>query len=203
MTELHPALQFIAQYGYWIAVPIMIIEGPIITIIMGFLASVGVFNIYTVIGLGVISDLISDTIYYWSGYHGGSKVLEKLKIPLAHENDTLQKLKSRFEEHPGKIFFSVKVLTGLAHSTFVLAGVTRIKYLRMLKYTIPGGIIWSTGLAILGYFFGRNATDISKFLSRTGIILFSILVFFLFYKFWFGKYIAKKFAVWRNNGSKD
>lgn len=208
--ELHPILEFFVHYGYWIVVPIMIIEGPIITIVMGLLSSLGFFNILVVILLGVISDLISDTIYYWSGYHGGPKVLEKLKIPSLQENNSLQELKTRFQEHPGKIFFGAKVLTGIAHSTFVLAGVTRTNYGKILKFTIPGGIVWSTGLATLGFYFGRHATNISKFLSQTGLTLFSLLVLFLFYKFWFGKYIAKKFVVWkekynnfRNGKSQD
>lgn len=195
--ELHPILQFLIHYGYWIAVPIMVLEGPIITIVMGFLSSLGFFNILIVICLGVISDLVSDTIYYWSGYHGGPKVLAKLKIPQIQDNQSLQKLKQRFEEHPGKIFFGAKVLTGIAHSTFVLAGVTRINYAKILKYSIPGGIVWSTGLAALGFYFGRHAYTIHSFLTKTGIILFSLLVLFLLYKFWFGKYLARKFVVWK------
>lgn len=200
---MHPALQFISHYGYLVAIPIMIIEGPIITLVMGFLSSLGLFNIFLVIVLGVISDLISDAIYYWSGYHGGPKVLEKLKIPQIHENDPLQGLKERFEQHPGKIFFTVKVLTGLAHSTFVLAGVTRINYPRVLKYTIPGGIIWTAGLAFLGYYFGKNATHIHELITRTGIIMFSLLVIFLVYKFWFGKYIGRKYAVWKEQNDAN
>lgn len=195
--EFHPILQFLIAYGYWIAVPIMVLEGPIITIVMGFLSSLGFFNILIVICLGVISDLVSDTIYYWSGYHGGPKVLAKLKIPQVQDNQSLQKLKQRFEDHPGKIYFSAKVLTGIAHSTFVLAGVTRINYAKVLKYSIPGGIVWSTGLAVLGYYFGRQATTINQFLTRTGIVMFSLLVLFLLYKFWFGKYLARKFVVWK------
>ncbi len=199
--ELHPILQFLVDYGYWIAVPVMIIEGPVATIVMGFLSSFGFFNILIVIGLGVISDLVSDTIYYWSGYHGGPKVLDKLKISQLHQNSSLQKLKQRFEEHPGKFFFGAKVLTGLAHSTFVLAGVTRINYPKILKFSIPGGMVWSTGLGLLGFYFGKHATDIGKFLSRTGLIFFSLLVLFLFYKFWFGKYLAQKYAAWRNKNN--
>lgn len=199
MSDLHPALQFLIHYGYWVAVPIMLLEGPIITIVMGFLSSFGFFNIFVVIALGVISDLISDTIYYWSGYKGGPKVLEKLKIKQVHENGEMQKLKEKFEQHPGKIFFGVKVLTGIAHSTFVLAGVTCINYPKILKYTIPGGIVWSMGLATLGFYFGRHATKISQFLSRTGLILFGLLVAFFLYNFWFGRIISRKFAAWREN----
>jgi membrane-associated protein len=198
MNALPAILLFLIRYGYFVAVPIMILEGPIITIVMGFLCSLGFFNLLAVIVLGVISDLISDTIYYWSGYHGGPKVLKKLKISQIDQgNQSLQKLKDRFEQHPGKIFFSAKVLTGLAQSTFVLAGVTRINYPKVLKYTIPGGIIWTGSLAILGYYFGRYATDISKFLSRTGLVLFFLLASFLVYKFWFGQYISQRFAVWK------
>ena len=153
--ELHPILEFFVRYGYWIVIPIMIIEGPIITLIMGFLASLGFFNIFAVIALGVVSDLVSDSIYYFSGYHGGPKVLEKLKLPSLRQNHGLQKLKQRFDDHPGKIFFSVKVLTGVAHTTFVLAGVTRVNYARMIRYALAGGIVWSAGLAALGYYFGN------------------------------------------------
>lgn len=201
MSDLHPILQFLVTYGYWIAVPIMIIEGPIITIVMGFLSSLGLFNILLVIALGTISDLISDTAFYWSGYHGGSKVLQKLKIPQVHENGALQKLKNRFDDHPGKIFFGAKVLTGVAQTTFVLAGVTQVSYRKILKYSIPGGVVWSTGLAVLGFYFGRYATDISLFLTRAGLILFGLLVVFILYKFWFGKYLSQKFAVWKEQGN--
>lgn len=192
--ELHPILEFISSYGYWIAVPLMILEGPLITIVMGFLASFGVVSLPVIIALSVVSDLISDTIYYWSGYHGGPKVLARFKVRDLESNSNLQRLKEKFETHPGKIFFAVKVLTGVAHTTFVLAGVTRINYLRMLKFTIPGGIVWSASLAMLGYYFGRNATSISKALTASGLILFGILCLFLLYKFYFGKLIA-----WRLN----
>lgn len=194
---MHPALQFIAHYGYWIAVPIMILEGPFITIIMGFLSSFGLFNIFIVIGLGVISDLISDTILYRIGYHGGPWVLKKFKIREIQHNAKLTELRRQFNEHTGKIFFSAKVLTGVAQSTFVLAGLTKINYRKILKFSIPGGIVWSSGLAILGYYFGRHTTTVSKFLSRTGIILFSLVILVLLYKFWFGKYLARRYELWK------
>ena len=203
MNEIHPILQFMHQYGYWIAVPIMIIEGPIITIAMGFLSSLGYFTLPVVIGLSVLSDLISDSIYYWSGYRGGPAVMNKLKIPQLHENNSLQKLKDRFEKHPGKVFFGAKVLTGLAHSTFVLAGVTKVDYKKILRYSIPGGLVWSTGLGLLGFYFGRYATSIGRFLSMLGLIVFIVLIVFLFYKVWLGEFLSKKLAVWRQNGNQD
>ena len=201
MNELNPILSFLIQYGYWLAVPIMILEGPIITIVMGFLASFGFFNIFIVIIFGVVSDLISDFIYYWSGLRGGPKVLSKFKISQLADNGILQKMRQQFQKHPWNFFFGAKVLTGVAHTTFVLAGVTKFGYKRMLKYTIPGGIVWSAGLAVLGYYFGKSAISIQKFLSTSGIILFLLLILFLIYKFWFGKYIARKLVNWNYSRS--
>lgn len=191
MSDLPPILEFISAYGYWIAVPLMIIEGPIITLVMGFLASTGAVDILVVIALGTISDLISDTIYYYAGRHGSPWVMKKFKIPDLAQNHSLQALKEKFETHPGKIFFGCKVLTGVAHSTFVLAGVTRINYFRVLKYTILGGIVWSSALALVGFYFGKNLVPISHHLTKVGIGLFVLLIIFLLYKVWLKKYFGR------------
>lgn len=197
MIEHSEFIQFIIQYGYWIAVPIMIIEGPVTTLVMGFFASLGLFDVFIVGLLAFISDMISDAFYYWSGHRGGPAVLKRLKIPGGVDNDGLRKLKKRFTTHPGKIFFLAKVLTGIAHSTFVLAGVTRVGYRKILKYSIPGGLVWSFGLAFLGFYFGVQVNNISRFLSRAGLIIFGLLVLFLVYEFWLGKFLIKKYAVWQ------
>lgn len=197
MQELTPVFEFISTYGYWIAIPLMIIEGPVITMVMGFLASTGAVNIFLVILLGTSSDLISDTIYYYVGRHGSPWVLKKFEIFKLEKNQSLRHLKEKFETHPGKIFFSSKVLTGLAHSTFVLAGVTRINYFRILKYTIPGGIIWSTGLALIGYYFGKNIILITHHLTTVGIIFFALLILFLLYHLTLKKHIRRLYGPWK------
>jgi membrane protein DedA with SNARE-associated domain len=195
----HSILQFIQHYGYWIAVPIMIIEGPIITLVMGALASFGYFNPVAVAVFGFTADLVSDTFWYWSGYHGGDRVLARLKIPQSEDNKTLQRMKDRFESHPGKIFFGAKVLPGITSTTMVLAGAVKTNYLKVLRYSVWGGMIWSAALTGIGYFFGRRAAGLNQLLSRAGIVFFILLALFLFYEFWFGRYLAKKIAVWRQN----
>ena len=196
-------MQFIQHFGYWIAVPIMVVEGPIITLIMGFLASFGYFNPAVVVAFAVTADLISDAFYYWSGYHGGDRVLAKLKIPMSRDNQTLQRFRQRFESHPGKIFFVSKILPGITFTTMVLAGGVKVRYFKVLRYALLGGIVWSSILTAIGFFFGRQAANIHKVLSWTGVLFFIGLALFLFYEFWFGRFLAKKFAVWRQNGNQD
>ena len=204
MNEISPILQFIQHYGYWIAIPIMIIEGPVITVIMGFLSSLGVFNLSTVIGLGVIADLISDTFYYWSGRHGGELVLKKLKIPhhFSPQKD-IENLKAKFEAHPKKIIFFSKILPGVTNTTYVLAGVARLGYRKVMQIGVFGGLIWTTGLALFGYYFGRHAINLERIIVKIGAMVFVLILCYMFYRFWLKKYIARKAAVWRENGNED
>ena len=60
-------IQFLSEYGYWIAFPLMIIEGPIVTLIASFMASMGVFDVWFVLFLSVLGDLIADIIFYGIG----------------------------------------------------------------------------------------------------------------------------------------
>ena len=39
---------FLQHYGYWVMLPLMIIEGPVATVIAALLASLGAFNIWLV-----------------------------------------------------------------------------------------------------------------------------------------------------------
>ncbi|MCL5435525.1 MAG: hypothetical protein M1275_00345, partial [Patescibacteria group bacterium] len=61
-------VQFFLVYGYWIALPLMVVAGPFATITMAAIASFGYFNPIAVFVLGFSADLISDTIFYSLGY---------------------------------------------------------------------------------------------------------------------------------------
>ena len=63
---------FLSHYGYWMMLPLMIIEGPIITIIASMLAKLGAFNIFIVFILSVAGDMIGDIILYYLGYKLGN-----------------------------------------------------------------------------------------------------------------------------------
>ena len=56
--------------------------------------------------------------------------------------------------------------------TFTLAGALRMKLLKFIKYSILGGLVWSSLLVFLGYFFGYAATQISQYIKYAGIAIF-------------------------------
>ena len=159
---------------------LMTLEGPIITIISAFLASLGYFNIFIVFSLSVLGDVLGDIVLYFIGYFGGHKILLKAEKFLKIKESVIEKLREKFRQNGAKIIFYVKSTTGLCYITFILAGTTRMKLSKFVKYSILGGLFWSSFLVIVGYFFGYAAEQISEYIKYAGyIILTGAVMFFI------------------------
>ncbi|PIW93196.1 MAG: hypothetical protein COZ87_02700 [Candidatus Moranbacteria bacterium CG_4_8_14_3_um_filter_43_15] len=173
-------IQLLPYWGYPLMLLLMTLEGPIITIISAFLASLGYFNIFIVFGLSVLGDVLGDIVLYFIGYFGGHKILLKAEKFLKIKESVIEKLREKFRQNGAKIIFYVKSTTGLCYITFILAGTTRMKLSKFVKYSILGGLFWSSFLVIVGYFFGYAAEQISEYIKYAGyIILTGAVMFFI------------------------
>src|SRR5580693_671152 len=63
---------FLIEYGSVLILPLSVIEGPVVSVLTGFLSAQGYFDWYWVLCLLVCGDLIGDVIYYWIGRTGGT-----------------------------------------------------------------------------------------------------------------------------------
>jgi len=173
-------IQLLPYWGYPLMLLLMTLEGPIITIISAFLASLGYFNIFIVFGLSVLGDVLGDIVLYFIGYFGGHKILLKAEKFLKIKESVIEKLREKFRQNGAKIIFYVKSTTGLCYITFILVGTARMKLSKFVKYSILGGLFWSSFLVIVGYFFGYAAEQISEYIKYAGyIILTGAVMFFI------------------------
>ena len=134
-------LLYIKTIGYPTMFALMIIEGPIITILGAFLASLGFFNVYIILTLSILGDIVGDIILYSIGYYGGAKFLEKAQKFLKIKDSTIEKIKKYFERHGKKTIFSVKSTTGLCWIAFITAGSVRMNFKDFLIASFLGGIV--------------------------------------------------------------
>jgi len=179
-------LHLLPYWGYPLMLVLMTVEGPIATLISAFLASLGYFNIGIVFVLSVLGDVIGDIILYYIGFFGGLRILSKAEKFLKIKESVVEKLREKFHANGAKIIFYVKATTGLCWITFILAGTARMKISKFVKYSVLGGLVWSSLLVITGYFFGYAADKISEYIKYAGYFIFigAILVFIgiAFYK---------------------
>ena len=61
---------FLIAHGSALILPLAVIEGPIVTIVTGFLTAQGYFDGYWVLPLLICGDVIGDIGYYWVGCAG-------------------------------------------------------------------------------------------------------------------------------------
>ncbi len=169
---------YIRTIGYPLMLLLMIIEGPIATILAAFSASLGFFNVYAVLALSIMGDLLGDIILYSIGATGGSKVLQKAERILKINPDTVKKIECLFKKHGKKTVFAVKSTTGLCWITFIAAGTVKMKLKDFLTASFLGGIVWSSFLVVSGYFFGYAFIQIDQYLQYAGIIIFASVILF-------------------------
>lgn len=105
-------------YGYSIMLPLMILEGPIATIVSAFFASLGMFNVYVVLILSIFGDIFGDLILYWFGYYGGMPFVKKFGKYVGLKASMVKKMQKYFASHGGKTIFVIKSTTGLCWVTF-------------------------------------------------------------------------------------
>ena len=186
-------INFLSEYGYWIILPLMIAEGPIVTLIAAFMASMGVFNIYIIFILSILGDILGDVIFYGIGHRWGMLFVRKAGKYIGITENLVLKMEKFFNGHGGKTIVAVKSTTGLCWATFIAAGIVKMPFWKFVGYSLLGGIVWSSFLVFMGYFFGNLYEQIVDYIDYAGLIVgslaFAVFVGIGLYKKYKTKYI--------------
>jgi membrane protein DedA with SNARE-associated domain len=62
VTTLDTAIHILQTDGLLLLFPLAVVEGPIVTVIAAYLASLGYLNIFAVFAVVVAADLVGDSI---------------------------------------------------------------------------------------------------------------------------------------------
>jgi membrane-associated protein len=179
-------MQFLVDHGYIIMFPLMIVIGPIVAIVASFMASWGLFNVYVIFILSLIAGMIGDVLLYIIGRKWGMHFVTRIGHFFGITEQLVLRMENAFLYHGGKIIIGVKSTTGLCWVTFIAAGIVRMPFWRFFSYTVIGGIAWSGGLVVIGYFFGYMYNQIAEYLSWaswiTSVLFLLIFVLWIFYE---------------------
>lgn len=177
--------QFLHLHGYWMMLPLMIIEGPVVTIIAAMLASLGAFNVWIVLALSILGDMIGDMILYGAGYYFGMGFVRNIGRYIGITEKLVLRMQKYFERHGGKTIFAVKSTTGLCWAAFTAAGIVKMDFRKFIKNSFYGGVVWSSFLVAMGYFYGYLWREIHSYIKWIGwvvaivaIITFLIIVIY-------------------------
>jgi membrane protein DedA with SNARE-associated domain len=143
--------KFLDQYGYIALMIGTFFEGETAILVASSLIHRGLFEgPYTVL-FGFAGSFISDWLYYFIGRLNGKYFIEhrpKLK-------EKFQPVVRFFLHHKLQILFTYRFLYGFRIIIPLIIGMSNIKPLQFLIYSIVSGLIWATSVSTIGYFIGR------------------------------------------------
>lgn len=157
MPSLHQIFLWLIQYKYAIIIPVTAIEGPIISIISGFLFRLGYLNFWLALCALVAGDIIGDVFYYCLGRFGSRKLISRYGKYVNLTPENMAKVEKKFRQHENKTLLLSKMTNGLgfALAVLILAGYLKIDFKKFILLNLIGGFVWSAFLLMIGYFFGH------------------------------------------------
>jgi membrane protein DedA with SNARE-associated domain len=145
----------------------------------GFLAVSGRFNIWLVILVATIANLVGSVVLFWIGKSGGRWFIERYgKYFLINRHD-MERGDELFKKYGTKIIFWGRMLPVVRTFVSLAAGVGEMNFYRFSFYTLLGSLPWNAGLAIIGYKTGENWRVLEKYFRKFDILIAVLIVIFV------------------------
>lgn len=141
----------------------------------GLLASQGVFAIWLLIPILAVAAIVGDSIGYAIGARVGP-ALYKREDSFFFRKRYIEETEAFYAKHGPYTIVLARFVPIVRTFAPVLAGVGRMHYPLFVRYNILGGLLWTVGLTLAGYFLGRLVPGVADYLDAIiiGIILLSL-----------------------------
>lgn len=176
------ALAILEHYKYLVVFPITVIEGPIITVIGGFLSYLGYLNIYAAAFLLMLGDWIGDGLHWVLGrYYSKANWFKKIGKYFGYDENKEKVIEEHFKKHPKKTVILAKVSHGVGGLVQIAAGMAKMDFWDFMKYSLIGTVPKTLLLFSLGYYLGSSYEQINTYMNRVAYTVVFIVVFIAIY----------------------
>lgn len=139
----------------------------------GFLASQNVFNIWLLVIGAFICAVLGDSVGYLTGHRFGRRLFTKEDSWLFHK-DHLIKAEKFYEKYGNKTIVIARFLPIIRTFAPIVAGIGNMQYQLFITFNLLGGLLWTAGLTLVGYFLGSVIPNVDQYLLP--IILLIIIL---------------------------
>ena len=169
-------LLFLEHYKYLVIFPIVVLEGPFVMIICGFLVSIGFLNGIGVYFLLVLGDTVGDILHYYIGYHSSrAKWIKRWGRAFGYDEKGEKFIEEHFKNHKGKTLFIAKVAHGVGTAIQVAAGVAKVDMAGYLGWNIIGTLPKVLVLMLIGFYAGASYTKFTSYLGTVAFVTIAVV----------------------------
>lgn len=139
----------------------------------GFLASQQFFSLQLLIVGAFICAVLGDNIGYATGRRFGRRLFRRKDSRFFHKKH-LVTAQQFYDKHGKKTIVIARFMPIVRTFAPIVAGIGAMNYRIFVFYNLLGGLIWTVGLILGGYFLGQIIPDVDKYLLP--IILIIVVV---------------------------
>lgn len=151
-------LQEWGAWSYLLLVILVIVEGPIVTLLGAAAASAGYMRLPLVMGSVLVGSAIADSVWYYLGYvHAEERALRYGRW-LGLRRYHLQHLQEEMQQHAQKLLLLAKFTSVLAIPTLMAAGLARVPFRRWFPIVFLVEMVWVLVLMFIGF----QATEVVR-----------------------------------------
>ena len=152
--------------------------GETVVMAVAFLASqTKELSVVVIWFASILGTMAGSNISYAIGHAGGRPMLLRIGRRFPKLEAGMFKAEEYFELHGSKTIFISRFTAGFKNWMPTIAGATRMRLDVFEVYTLLSAVVYSTGLVIIGYFFGDNMDAIVAWFNvfpmaaRSGVIV--------------------------------
>lgn len=174
MLDVQSVIHFITSLisehlylGVFLAAVIETVFPPVPTMAVfpfaGYIASQNNMGLVEVIGLGIVGGAgatIGSTVIYIVCIKLGRVALLRYLRYARITDERLARIERWFDKHGDKAVFFGRMVPVMREMVSIPAGLLGMKPTKFIIYTFTGSCVWSTGLTLVGYYFGLVISDI-------------------------------------------
>jgi membrane protein DedA with SNARE-associated domain len=172
-------IQQLGNWNYVFLALMMLVEGPLVTLLGAMAASSGLLKPEWVFVAAATGNLCADVMWYSLGYLGKTEWLlrhgQRLGISEAH----ILRLEEGMQKHARKILLIAKLTLSFAIPALIAAGLARVPWRRWFSIIVMGEIIWTGTLVLIGYHLTLSLRRMEvglQIVAGAGLIIFVVLV---------------------------
>ena len=162
---LSQAVVLIEQYKYLVLFPLAVLEGPVVTVVAGFLVTMGVLDALAVYAIAVLGDAVGDSVWYAVGRFGRGRLVPSLERLFRITPDKIGRAKRAIEKRSLRTMALAKLSHGVGFAALVAVGMAGVSFPRFLAACLIVALGQAALFLTLGVWFGRAYETIGSYLN--------------------------------------
>jgi membrane-associated protein len=182
-NQVNQIFGLLYTYSYLVLFPLVVIEGPVVTIIAGFLVSLGFMDFIPTYLTVISGDLTGDFLYYSAGRWWLNKTYKGILKFFRINMEVVHKLERSIKKNKGPFLFFGKLSHAVGGLILFAAGSAGIPIKEFMWFNFLATLPKSLILLAVGYYFGSTVSNFRKYLDFTvlGLFVFTLLLIGLYF----------------------